>query len=276
MGWLIYLLLVLAIGSLAGWHLTRFQDAFTDMVGMMAGMAMGMMNGFIVGYAAAAATTSLFWGNLFGMLLGLILGIYYGRGGGLIGSIDGGLGGVMGGAMGAMLAIMVQVPSDALVWTAVLITGLYALGILSLLVLIEQHTPVYAAYHRLAPLFSGNGRARDLPADDGRGAPAEAPQAANRPPAGDEARGPRRLVDYYAFLEVDPQASTEEIEDAYSVKAGDADAAIRARADRAFAALGDPDARAAYDQALADNQAALAGATGSGSSGPANARKRRG
>lgn len=154
MGWLLYVVSILAVSGLIGRHLGRFREAYTEMIGMMAGMTMGMLNGFVLGFGAAAATSSMFWGNLFGILLGLVLGIYFGRPGGLMGIMDGGMGGVMGGSMGAMLAVMVGFPQDAQFWTAVLLTALYGLGMIGLVLLIERSAPGHAALHRLAPFFT--------------------------------------------------------------------------------------------------------------------------
>lgn len=69
---------------------------------------------------------------------------------------------------------------------------------------------------------------------------------------------PKRLVDYYAFLGVSASADTELICDAHAGVVNTEDAAVVARAERALAVLGDPQKRRAYDQALAENQAALA------------------
>ena len=154
MGWVIYAGVVLLCSGIIGMHLGRFREAYTEMTGMMAGMTMGMLNGLGRGYAAAGVHGSMAWGNFFGILLGLGLGLYFGRAGGLMGMMDGAMGGVMGGSMGAMLSIMVRFPVEALLWTAVLLSVLYVVGIIGLVVLIERSAPDHTALHRLAPMFT--------------------------------------------------------------------------------------------------------------------------
>ncbi|HMA37417.1 MAG TPA: hypothetical protein VKY74_23390 [Chloroflexia bacterium] len=288
MAWIIYAAVVLAISGLIGRHLGHFGETFTEMTGMMAGMTMGMLNGFLLGYCAAAAIqpqpVALFWGNLFGILFGIILGTYFGRAGGLMGVLDGAIGGMMGGAMGAMLAVMLDFPTWALLWTAVLLGGIYVLGMIALVVLIEQSAPDHAHLHRLAPLFTRGGppdtrdrrpaptvppppaRPRAPAASAAPAAPAPPPVAAPSPlpAAAEEAPAPpeppRRLTDYYAFLGVPPNADEDTIFDAYETRVNTEDDVIAARAERALAVLSDPQQRRAYDRALAENKRALAAA----------------
>ena len=234
MGWLLYIAAVLAISGLVGWHLGRFQEAYTEMLGMMAGMTMGMLNGFILGYAAAALTYSMFWGNVIGILLGLTLGIYFGRPGGLMGILDGGMGGGMGGSMGAMLAIMVQFPAWALSATAALLMLLYLLGMGGLVVLIERSAPGHAALHRVAPWFT-RAMAEEVAEVQARAA----------------ATGNGGLMNYYELLDIPVRATAAEIAQAYLVYIAEADAEERDFATTALATLSNPTARARYDRELA-------------------------
>jgi len=70
---------------------------------------------------------------------------------------------------------------------------------------------------------------------------------------------PRRLVDYYRFLGVARDATTDQIVEAYLRKAEDPDPRVQERAERAIAVLSDPATRASYDQDLAASRAANAG-----------------
>jgi len=247
------LLIAVMVSGIVGWHISQFQDASSDLVSMITGLAIGLLNGFVIAYAATAALNSVFWGNLFGMLLGLVLGVYYGRAGGLLGMLAGAMGGVMGGALGAILASVVRVPSDNLLWTGVLLGVLYLAGMIALVVLIEQDTPAYSAYHRLAPLFGG----RELAVEESELPPPSVPrpQAAPARMAGPR---PRRLVDFYAFLGVDAEATDEEIWTAYEACIADGDPAQVARAEQAVAVLTNAEQRRDYDRALSENRAALA------------------
>ncbi len=247
-----YALVVLLISGVIGLHLGRFRKAYTEMTGMMAGMTMGMLNGFLLGYASAAALAlgaSMFWGNLFGILLGIAMGVYFGRAGGLMGILDGGMGGVMGGSMGAMLAVMVAFPREAVYWTGLLLAVIYIAGMAGLVALIEQSAPEHAALHRVMPMFT---RAVAVEAAE----EAEASGRATRA-AGSSAKE-RRLVDYYALLDVYTDATDDEIEAAYLELIDDADDATAARLGRAVAVLTDPQKRWAYDLKLAESQATLA------------------
>src|SRR5689334_18074207 len=82
------------------------------------------------------------------------------------------------------------------------------------------------------------------------------PAGGDRRMSADETRdgeptAPRRLVDYYRFLEVARNAPTEEIVEAYLAKVQGADARTVERAERVLAVLSDPPTRAAYDRDLA-------------------------
>ncbi len=70
---------------------------------------------------------------------------------------------------------------------------------------------------------------------------------------------PRRLVDYYRFLGVPRDATTDSIVAAYLGKVQDADGPVRERAEQALAVLSHPAHRAAYDRDLAAGQGAAAG-----------------
>lgn len=63
----------------------------------------------------------------------------------------------------------------------------------------------------------------------------------------------RRLVDYYRFLGIPSNATTDRIVEAYLIKAEDPDLRVQERAEQALAALSDPTTRQAYDQALSAN-----------------------
>jgi plastocyanin len=234
MGWIGFLLLVLGISGLVGWHLGRFEDACTEMTGMMAGMTMGMLNGFVLGYAAAAATGNMFWGNVIGIGLGLTLGGYYGRGGRLMGVMDGAMGGLMGGSMGAMLAVMVAEPQWAQIATGGLLSLVYLAGMIALVVLTEQRAPQYAGLHRLAPLF-----ARSEPDEE------DAAEFASN------AAAPAGLVNYYELFDIPVRASTDRIVAAYTACVAGADAETKALAQTALGMLTNPEARARYDRELA-------------------------
>lgn len=228
--WLAYSAVILIISAIVGLHLGRFREAYTEMTGMMAGMTMGMLNGFVLGYAAGAYFSSMFWGNMVGILLGLALGIYFGRAGGLMGIMDGAMGGVMGGSMGAMLALMVLFPTYGLIWTAVLLTAIYLVGMASLVVLIERSAPGHSALHVLAPFFT-------------RAVAQEVAEVNMQP-------GVVVFDDYYTFLGIDRTASNQEINDAYLNVLSLADDYIIARAERAYSTLTDPARRRAYNARL--------------------------
>src|SRR5687768_12711146 len=236
--WLPYGLVVLAISGAVGMHLGKFREAYTEMTGMMAGMAMGMLNGFLLGFAVAAASASMFWGNLFGILLGLAMGVYFGRAGGLMGMLDGGMGGVMGGSMGAMLAVMLFPPYFVL-WTALLLSALYLVGMSGLVVLIERSDLRHAALHRTLPwLARAMAEEAEHRADDIRQTTA------------DRIDGKARLADYYALLGLARDASAEVVSDAYLDALAASSAEESARLERAYAILSDPQKRAAYDRSL--------------------------
>jgi hypothetical protein len=228
--WLVYSAVILLISGIVGLHLGRFREAYTEMTGMMAGMTMGMLNGFVLGYAAGAYFTSMFWANLTGILLGLALGIYFGRAGGLMGIMDGGMGGVMGGSMGAMLALMIIYPTYGLIWTTVLLTVIYLVGMASLVVLIERSAPGHRALHKLAPFFT-------------RAVAAEIEEANIQASSA-------YFDDYYTFLGVERTAGMQEINDAYLDVLSLADDYTIARAERAISILSDPARRRAYDARL--------------------------
>jgi hypothetical protein len=230
--WIIYASAVLLISGAVGLHLGRFREAYTEMTGMMAGMTMGMLNGFVLGYAAGAYFSSMFWGNLVGILLGLALGVYFGRPGGLMGILDGGMGGVMGGSMGAMLALMMLYPVYVLLWTLVLLSAVYILGMLGLVVLIERSAPGHRALHLLAPFFT-------------RAIATEIAEERERSRATS-----LYFDDYYAFLGVSRDADTQEITAAYLGVLAAADAATIDVAERALSTLSDPARRRAYDARL--------------------------
>src|SRR6476620_282682 len=207
MVWIIYCIIVLIISGVVGLHLRRFRDVYTEMTGMMVGMTMGMLNGFVLGFAAAGATeaifrttatVSLFWGNLVGIVLGVGLGAYFGRAGSLMGMMDGGMGGLMGGSMGAMLMAMIPFPAWATYWTAVLLTAVYAVGMFTLVVLIERSAPDLGALHKLAPWLT-----RPLldEIDEGTGAPQI---AASATPA-----GMPKIDDYYEFLGIESWSTAD-------------------------------------------------------------------
>ena len=236
--WILYTAIVLLVSGFVGFHLGRFREAYTEMTGMMAGMTMGMLNGFLLGYTAAAissnvagvtATVSLFWGNLFGILLGVLLGAYFGRAGGLMGIMDGSMGGVMGGSMGAMLAAMLTFPEWALFLTAVVLLAVYLASMLGLVVLIEKSAPGHAALHVLAPYFT---RAVSEEASE---------KIASLDP---------HPSDHYAFLGVLPDATGDDITEAYVARMEGASPAEMERAERALVILTDPVRRAAYDRGL--------------------------
>jgi hypothetical protein len=242
MGWIVYIIVVLAVSVLVGLHLGRFREAYTEMTGMMAGMAMGMMNGFVLGFAVEAAlvsvlrmsnTVSLFWANIAGIGLGLLLGAYFGRAGGLMGIMDGALGGVMGGSMGAMLAAMLTFPEELLFWTAIPLSMVYLASMAALVVLIERSAPGHAALHRLAPYFT-------------RAVAEEATEQAERVEA-----SRARIDDYYEFLGIPRNAGDEAINEAYLAKLAVGGPADVQRADRALAILTDPAKRKSYDSKLA-------------------------
>ena len=226
------------VSGLIGLHLGKFREAYTEMTGMMAGMMMGMLNGFLLGYAAGAATASMFWGNLIGIILGLAFGVYYGRAGSLMGMMDGGMGGVMGGSMGAMLALMVYFPLDGLLWTAVLLAVIYVVGMLGLLVLIEQSAPDHAAFHRFLPVFA---RVMAVEAAEEAGRAGSARLTSGRP---------LPIVDYYALLGLPTEAAAEDINEAYLAKLSQSESADVPLLDRAVAILSDPNRRRAYDARL--------------------------
>ena len=232
MGWLIYGLLALGVSGLLGWHLGRFRETCTEMTGMMLGMTMGMLNGFLLGYTAAAALNSMFWGNLFGIFFGLLLGAFFGRAGALMGVMDGAMGGVMGGSMGAMLAVMVRYPDGALLWTGVLLGGVYLLGMGALVVLVEQRAPQWASYHRLAPFFI---RSEELSVDR--------PPAVDSPDATD-------LINYYDLFDIPVRAGTDRIVAAYQAYVTAAGPEVHALAEAALGTLTHAETRARYDQTL--------------------------
>ena len=236
--WLVYGAVVFIVSGLIGLHLGKFREAYTEMTGMMAGMMMGMLNGFLLGYAAGAATASMFWGNLIGIILGLAFGVYYGRAGSLMGMMDGGMGGVMGGSMGAMLALMVYFPLDGLLWTAVLLAVIYVVGMLGLLVLIEQSAPDHAAFHRFLPVFA---RVMAVEAAEEAGRAGSARLTSGRP---------LPIVDYYALLGLPTEAAAEDINEVYLAKLSQSEGADVALLERAVAILSDPNRRRAYDARL--------------------------
>ena len=231
--WIIYAAVILLISGTVGLHLGRFREAYTEMTGMMAGMTMGMLNGFVLGYAAGAYFSSMFWGNVVGIILGLALGVYYGRPGGLMGIMDGGMGGVMGGSMGAMLALMMLFPTYVLMWTLVLLSAIYILGMVCLVILIERSAPGHSALHVLAPFFT-------------RAISAEIAEERDRSPATSA-----YFDDYYTFLNIPRDATQQEITDAYLDILSIADEATVARAERALSTLGDHARRRVYDARLA-------------------------
>ena len=248
MGWIVYAIVVLGISVFVGRHLGRFREAYTEMTGMMAGMTMGMMNGFVLGFAAAAASTavfhatatlSLFWGNLVGIGLGLALGAYFGRAGGLMGVMDGGMGGVMGGSMGAMLAAMLTFPEELMLWTIIPLSALYIASMTGLVVLIERSAPGHAALHRLAPYFTRS-IAEEIAEEAGA---RKAAASVQRP----------QIEDYYALLEVTPDAGSDLITGAYLEKLSGASADSVQKIERAFAILTDPTKRRLYDEKLAQS-----------------------
>lgn len=261
MGWIIYAGVVLAVSGLIGMHLGRFREAYTEMLGMMVGMTMGMLNGFLLGYAAAAVTNSMFWGNLSGILLGLALGVYFGRPGGLMGLMDGGMGGVMGGSMGAMLAVMVAFPRDAQLWTGALLGGIYVMGMVSLVVLIERSAPGHAALHRLAPFFT---KAISTEVSEVAEVAEVAMETADTAPrhrdtgsfgvraslSNGNLSTPRKLVDYYALLNVTRNAGQDEITEAYLEQINSADPAKAAKLERALTVLTNSQRRGSYDRKL--------------------------
>ncbi|HKP53225.1 MAG TPA: cupredoxin domain-containing protein [Chloroflexia bacterium] len=240
--WIIFALCVLLISGVVGLHLGRFREAYTEMTGMMAGMTMGMLNGFLLGYAAGAGTISMFWGNLFGVLLGLMLGVYFGRAGGLMGILDGGMGGVMGGSMGAMLAVMVAFPPEAIYWTALLLAGIYLVGILGLVALMEQSAPEHAAMHRVLPMFT-------------RAMSTEAAEEIDANRQAGAASSSLQITDYYAFLGISHSATAQEIGDAYLTRLASSDEADTERAELALATLTNPRKREIYDRRLEESRA---------------------
>lgn len=81
------------------------------------------------------------------------------------------------------------------------------------------------------------------------------PQRGTSSPTDEEpAQRPKRLFDYYDFLAVHPGATEDEIKEAYLDKVEGAELETVARAERAVALLTNPEQRAAYDLALADNR----------------------
>src|SRR4051812_30805358 len=245
MVWIFYCIAVLIISSLVGLHLSRFRDVYTEMTGMMVGMTMGMLNGFVLGFAAAGATesifrttatVSLFWGDLVGIVLGLGLGAYFGRAGGLMGMMDGGMGGLMGGSMGAMLMAMIPFPAWATYWTAVLLTAIYAVGMFTLVVLIERSAPQLGALHKFAPWLT---RPMLGKIDEETGALQVA--ASTTPGA------LPKIDDYYEFLGIESWSTADEVATAYLNKLAEVSDPDTARAERAYAILTDPVKRQAYD-----------------------------
>jgi hypothetical protein len=234
MGWILYIIMIVLVTGAVGLHLRRFPAAYTEMLGMMTGMTMGMMGGFTLGYAAALVTQSMFWGNLFGILLGVFIGLYFGQPGGLMGAMDGGMAGFMAGAMGAMLAVMLRYPEAALLWTAGLLTVLYAGAVVLLIALVEQRAPEQAALHLVARWFPAPPRAAADPPSAGR--------------AGDPKPG---LVNYYELLGIPVKANGPEVATAYSRYIAIATEEGQQAAEAARATLANPAARARYDQALA-------------------------
>ncbi len=233
-GWFLYIIIVLLITGAVGLHLRRFLDAATEMLGMMTGMTMGMVGGFTLGYAAALATSSMFWGNLFGIVLGVIIGAYFGLSAGLMGVMDGGMAGFMAGSMGAMLAVMIRYPEWAVLWTTVLLTVLYAGGVVLLVALVERRAPEQAAQHLVARWF------RTPQAVPAVGSAPETPAAA----------GPG-LVNYYELLDIPVKASVADVATAFARYVSTASAEGLAVADAALIALTNPAARVRYDRALA-------------------------
>ncbi len=263
--WIFSVVAVLAISGAIGMHLAHFREAYTEMTGMMAGMTMGMLNGFVLGFALAAATNSMFWGNLVGIILGLGLGVYFGRPGGVMGVMDGGMGGVMGGSMGAMLAVMLAFPKEYLYWTASLLGAIYVAGMVGLVILIERSAPGHAALHRLAPFFT---RAILLEMAEASQAAALADEptgavetdyglSVSAPGRSGERENPakqRKLVDYYALLDISHNASHDDVTEAYLEAIEGADEAHAARLERAWEVLTDPQRRRSYDRKLATSE----------------------
>jgi hypothetical protein len=236
--WIIYIAATLLISVLVGMHLGRFRDAYTEMTGMMAGMTMGMLNGFLLGYAAAAITGAMFWGNLFGILMGLSLGAYFGRAGSLMGVMDGAMGGVMGGSMGAMLMVMLVWP-PFIMWTAALLAAIYLAGMFGLVLLIERSAPEHAALHRLMPIFT---RAVAIEALEAQGQASATPHSLTVP-------------NYYALLDIRPQAHSEEITQAYLKHLATTDETGVQQLEIALSTLTHPARREAYDRLLAASKA---------------------
>jgi hypothetical protein len=151
-----------------------------------------------------------------------------------MGVMDGGMAGFMAGSMGAMLAVMVRYPEWAVLWTAVLLSVLYAGGVVMLVALVERRAPEQAAQHLVArwfpapPLVGDDEPARALPAETGRG-----------------------LVNYYELLDIAVKASAAEVATAFARYVGTATAEGQQVADAALITLTNPAARARYDRELA-------------------------
>jgi len=69
---------------------------------------------------------------------------------------------------------------------------------------------------------------------------------------------PKQLINYYAFLGIAANADAATIRAAYEAATDTDDLARIARAERALAVLRDPQKWRAYDQALTENEAAVA------------------
>lgn len=127
---LMYALLVPAIRQI------RAYGQFACMTGMMIGMTLGMMAGFLSGFYLGA-TNGMFVGAVFGMIVGIGAGTW--TGGcccGIMGYMEGIMAGFMGGIMGAMTSVMML--NDHLQTAMLIVTGISALIILSLNVLVHE------------------------------------------------------------------------------------------------------------------------------------------
>ena len=198
----------------------------TGMVAGMAAMMAAMGTGLSVGYAAGMVW-DLGWATLAGVAAGFGHGLWMGRRYGPMAALDGAGGGVMGGLMGPMLAVMLLALPLSLLWTAGLMLALqwvFSIGAIYL-VAAAAGAAGTSGWLRLA--------GRVLGAQTRTAAAAQA------------------APDHYAALGVSPDATTEEIGQAYlqtARVAADRPAQLAA-AREALAILSDPVRRARYDAA---------------------------
>ncbi len=103
--YIIFLIILILINSIAVWHIKAYRNAFSCMSGMMVGMTIGMTSGFGIGLIIGA-TNGFFVGSIAGLIIGMVVGGYVGNCCGIMGIMEGMMAGLMGGIMGAMTSIM--------------------------------------------------------------------------------------------------------------------------------------------------------------------------